>query len=311
MTSLSVDNPDFRCAVWTTAQGIDPVGSALRLDRLVLVEVPQPWPNDVGSLEWFTHLDLPPGTQLQTIVPESGRTDGDVVITRWERPPTTSSATPARLQGLDWHVPAEHVPAALAIIVTGAMPDPGSPAGAAQPADNDVLVCAHGTRDRCCGGPGTRLAIEARAAMPNARIRRTSHIGGHRFAPTAMTLPDGRMWAYLDVAALAGIVDRSLPAAEAREFYRGTTALDPWAQVVEAELLTHDGWAGLDLDTVAATITPAADGLSAAVDVAWTGVLGADTRSAEVHIAQRYPVLVCGLDPSAAKKSAVEFRIAD
>lgn len=286
---------DFRCAAWTGAQGFDPIGSATTFDRLVTVEVPGPWPSDVADLEWIEPLDVPPGTRMQAIVPESGRTDGTVLLTRWER-------VAARLRGVDCLVPADEVPATLAALVSGDDPD-----AELIDAPDEILICSHGARDRCCGGPGTRLAVEARAALPDMRVRRTSHLGGHRFAPTALTLPDGRMWAYLDGDALAGIVRRDLPPGAAREFYRGNVALDPWSQAVEGDLLEERGWASVDFQAIAGSTE--VDGDRASVALAWTSGGVTDERAAVVEIAQRYPVLQCGLAPSEAKKQSPEYRV--
>ncbi len=96
---------DFRCAVWTAGQGFDPIGSAPQFDRLVAVEVPLPWPSDVGELAWVEPINVPDGTRLQAIVPEVGRLDGSVMLTRWER-------RGAVLDGLDWLVPAAEVSSA-------------------------------------------------------------------------------------------------------------------------------------------------------------------------------------------------------
>lgn len=54
------------------------------------------------------------------------------------------------------------------------------------------LVCTHGTRDRCCAKYGQTLYAQLEA-MPRLRGRvwQTSHLGGHRFAPTLVTLPSG------------------------------------------------------------------------------------------------------------------------
>jgi hypothetical protein len=288
---------ELRCAPWTLDQGVDPIGSAVELDRLVTVEVPLPWPADVGDLPWITDLTLSPGTRVQTIVPEVARADGTVLLTRW-------SADGARFRGTDWLVPAVDVADALAAIVAGEDPDV-----AGEPAPDEVLVCGHGARDRCCGGSGTRLAVEARAALPEVRIRRTSHLGGHRFAPTALSLPDGRVWAFLDADALAGIVDRTLPPIEARDHYRGHAGLDPWAQVVEAVGLSEEGWAAFDVDTLDADVEVAPDAESATVTVRWDGPAGAGERSARVGIRRRYPVLQCGLPPESAKKDAPEYQL--
>lgn len=288
---------DYRCAPWTAAQGFDPIGSATAFDRLVTVEVPGPWPSDVADLAWIGPLDPPAGTRIQAIVAESGRADGTVLLTRWERDAAT-------LVGLDWLVDADDVPDALAIIVAGG--DPGFESTDAPP---EVLVCSHGSRDRCCGGPGTRLAVETRAALPETRVRRTSHLGGHRFAPTALTLPEGRMWAFLDADALAAIVRRDLPTDEAREFYRGNVALDPWAQVVEGAVLERNGWATVDFEELGASSD--VDGDRATVALSWTSAGITDELGAVVEVAGRYPVLQCGLDPSAAKKQSPEYRIVE
>lgn len=294
---MSAPAPDLRCAPWTLDLGVDPIGSAVRFARLVTVEVPLPWPSDVGDLPWIAELDVPPGVRLQTIVPEVARTDGMVLVTRWER-------SGARLDGTDWLVPAVEVPDAVATAAAGDDPDADG-----TPAPDEVLVCGHGARDRCCGGSGTRLAVEARAALPDWRIRRTSHLGGHRFAPTALTLPEGRIWAFLDAEALAGIVERTMHPHQARDHYRGHVALDPWAQVVEATALTTEGWAALDVDDLRAEISVADDGDRAQVTLHWEGPDGVGTRQGEVRVRRRYPVLQCGLPPDMATKTSAEYEL--
>jgi hypothetical protein len=287
-----VSGPDaleLRCAPW--------IGSAVQIDRLVTAEVPLPWPADVADLPWLAGLETEPGTRIQAIVPEVARADGTVLVTRWDR-------TGARLVGTDWLVPAPDVPEAIAAVAGGGEPDvEGVPAPA------EVLVCGHGSRDRCCGGSGTRLAIEARAALPGWRIRRTSHLGGHRFAPTALTLPEGRVWAFLDADALAGVVERTMHPSEARDHYRGHVALDPWAQVVEGLRLSGEGWAGLDVDDLTAEVAVDEDREGAHVVLRWDGPDGPGSREARVRIHRRYPVLQCGLPPEVAEKTSPEYQV--
>ena len=52
-----------------------------------------------------------------------------------------------------------------------------------------------------------------RPAGGRVTVYRVSHTGGHRFAPTAMTLPDGRMWAGIEAGEVATILDRTADAA--------------------------------------------------------------------------------------------------
>ena len=291
---------DYRCAPWTAAQGFDPIGSAAEFDRLVTVEVPQPWPRAVEDMEWIASVDRPKGTRMQAVVADAGRPDGSVLLTRWERGRTG-------LAGIDWSVPARDVPAALAVLVSGADPVGHPLGGTVTDAPEEVLVCGHGARDRCCGGPGTRLSIESRAALPELRVRRTSHLGGHRFAPTALTLPDGRMWAHLDPEVVVGIARRTMAGHEARRHYRGNVGLDAWAQVVEGAVLAESGWDAVDFEEMSHTSD--VDGDRASVTLRWSTSTGTGERSAEVEMVGRYPVLQCGLDPSEANKDAPEYRL--
>ena len=61
----------------------------------------------------------------------------------------------------------------------------------------------------CCGSEGTSLALEASTKFSEVEIRRVSHLGGHRFAPTAITFPEGRMWSHLNMEDLQIIFSAS------------------------------------------------------------------------------------------------------
>jgi len=72
-----------------------------------------------------------------------------------------------------------------------------------------VLVCTHGQRDRCCATLGAPVfaALEARAP---GQVMRCSHLGGHRFAATALVLPEGVLYGRLrpeDAAPLLAAVE--------------------------------------------------------------------------------------------------------
>lgn len=289
---------DFRCAPWTEARGVDPIGSATRFDRLVTAEVPAPWPRDVSDMDWLAPLPELPGVRVQAIVPEAARSDGTVLLTRWERHGPT-------LTGIDWAVPAADVTEALEVLVSGT---DVSDADVTE-APPEILVCSHGARDRCCGGPGTRLAVEVRAAVPEWRVRRTSHLGGHRYAPTALTLPDGRLWAYLDPALLAGIAQRTVTPGEARHHYRGNAGLDPWNQVVEGAVLAEQGWGAVDFTELHGSVSVDDDAQRAETQLRWTNPAGTGERRATVEVVERYPVLQCGLAPDHAEKDAPAYAI--
>jgi hypothetical protein len=111
---------------------------------------------------------------------------------------------------------------------------------------HDILVCTHGRRDQCCGRYGERFYSEARKIVrsqhPQHQVWRSSHIGGHRFAPTAITFPDGRYYARLDAFSFNSLLQRSGDINLLRPIYRGSSLLPEEAQELERSLLLQYGW---------------------------------------------------------------------
>jgi hypothetical protein len=65
----------------------------------------------------------------------------------------------------------------------------GPPPGVLE-TDALYLVCVHGKRDRCCALLGLPV-YRALAEHAGDRVLQTTHLGGHRFAATLLTLPAG------------------------------------------------------------------------------------------------------------------------
>src|SRR5690606_30176816 len=118
--------------------------------------------------------------------------------------------------GTDHLVPADRVAEALDALLSGR-----PTGGEVGPSPRDVLVCAHGRRDRCCGNRGTRLHAEVARRWPDVRVWRCSHTGGHRYAPTGITFPEGRFWGFLDAGVLDAVVRRSAPVTDLIAHHRG------------------------------------------------------------------------------------------
>ncbi len=294
-------DPAFRCSPWTRAQGVDPVGSAASFDALVLVEHPLPWPNDVSELPVLAGRSAP-GVRLMAVVPEDRpRPEGTVTVVHRRRTGTN------HLVGVDHRVPEAGLPALLDDLLAApleAHEDRPSVQGEAPP---EVLVCAHGRRDPCCGRWGTLLHVELAALWSDVRVWRCSHTGGHRFAPTAITLPDGRAWAYAEPDLLDRVVRRRGELAPLAEHDRGTSALGPWAQVVERAVLHAIGWGWLDASLTEVDEQVAADGRSATVTLRWPG----GSATGTVVVEREVPVLVCGEPPEAAAKTAPDLALVD
>lgn len=300
------DEPDLRCSPWTRAQGVDPIGSAGSFDELLLVEWPLPWPADVSEIPALADAAADPRARVMTVVPRADHAgaDGLVRVVHHRRVSTH------RLTGVDHRLPALEVPALLAGLVGQPERDQRDWPTVVGEAPPEVLVCGHGRRDPCCGRWGTLLHVELAARATDVRVWRCSHTGGHRFAPTAITLPDGRAWAYAHADLIEGIIARTADIAGLAAHDRGCMALDPWAQVVERALFGRVGWAWLDGDVTATRTEVADDGQSARVRLEWrTGDGTPGHADAEVVVTRTLPVPICGEPLERATKSSPEFEL--
>lgn len=102
-----------------------------------------------------------------------------------------------------------------------------------RPADIDtdpvLLVCTNARRDLCCAVEGRVLAADLHRRFPG-QVWESTHLGGHRFAPTFVSLPDGFVFG----------------GPHAGEFTtaacRGRSSLAPDAQAVELAALRRFGF---------------------------------------------------------------------
>jgi hypothetical protein len=78
--------------------------------------------------------------------------------------------------------------------------------------------------------------------LDNVRIWRSSHIGGHRFAPTIIDLPEARYYGNLDQKSFRSILTRTGDIKCLNTIYRGWGILPTSIQVLERELILCHGW---------------------------------------------------------------------
>jgi hypothetical protein len=233
----------IRCATWNRAQHADPVGTIGSYRSFLLIEWPLPWPKDVAEI-------LPPDLtselraskcRIQGLVPEDSDSPRRVVFYQGG-----CDGLFARFLRSEVTVDATDVVDAVRQLTAGRGPQPAEATGA------DVLVCTHGGRDRCCGALGTRLAIDLfsdpTALGTTTRVWRTSHTGGHRFAPTALVFPKGTGWAFADTALVRNVVAGEGEISDVLGFYRGCVGLNsPRIQAVERAVLGEMGWDLFDM----------------------------------------------------------------
>lgn len=116
-----------------------------------------------------------------------------------------------------------------------------------------LAVCANSARDLCCGLDGRALV----QALDDDRAWECSHLGGHRFAPTALLVGTGLVYGRLDAPAAGSLLDDG-PTTGAAPWLRGRSALPPPAQAAEAWLLAR----GLEPDPATVHVADASDDLT-------------------------------------------------
>lgn len=289
----------IRCSTYAREQDARMLGSAVLCNGYLLVAWPLPWPSDAGEVAELAPLRAElrsRGIRLQLVHPVNARRPRPEAVLYLRTEPFRGY----RRFEVDGDGPVSQATTLLA----------GH--GVTAPADEvvDLLVCGHGSRDICCGSFGVRLAADA-AAHPSldverVRLWRTSHTGGHRFAPTAISLPDGMVWGRLDLPALEQIALRCGPAEALSAYARGCSGLhSAAAQLLDARAFQQHGWEWLTWarkDEIVNEHEVRLTGTSPdGSRVVWEGVVGSG---------RELPVPVCRAPLSAATKTETELELA-
>ena len=298
-------DPDakIRCSDWTRAASLSPIATCGSYAGYLLVEIPLPWPRDAGDTAEGAALAPLIGSlryRLQAIVPaepDTGPRERRVIL-HARRPGETGFSGYRRFESRAGESLTDTVAALIAAAASDSHSDLESPAA-------DVLVCTHGTRDSCCGKRGAQLAVELAAPgrVAGHNLWRTSHLGGHRFAPTFLVLPEGSVWGYADADLVTRVLHRSGDFADVAGQYRGCPGLDsPQVQALEAEVARRVGWSLLDrqrtgpFDGIIALLTWQEDGQT----VTWSG---------EVRPGRTLPSPGCMEPQSSSGKSETEWAV--
>lgn len=263
------------CSVVSRAAGEDPAGTGGPFDALLALQISPPWRRDVTE-------STPLPAEVRDAVAglrAAGRVDKVVGLL-----PDREYSRDGRLRALFWRRPGDG-PFARYEKHEYLVPEAGLPAlvrALAEPRElrrfeeyreetraRDVLVCTHGSRDVCCGkfGYSVYRFLRSRHATPGGlRVWRTSHLGGHRFAPTLLELPEGRYWGHLEIGTAEDLATRARTPADLARSYRGWAGLGgAFEQVAERDILAREGWAWT-------TYAKAGEVLRAGEDGAWAKV---------------------------------------
>ena len=293
----------LRCSDYARAVSLSPIATSGSYDGYLLVEIPLPWPRDVGDTAEGAALGPligPLRYRLQAVAaaePKADPRERRVIL--HARPP--GEAGFGGYRRLESRV-GDSLTGTVAALIGAAAGRSGSEFDS--PAV-DVLVCTHGTRDSCCGRRGASLAADLAAAGFKAgeNLWRTSHMGGHRFAPTFMVLPQGTVWGFADVGLVTRVVEQAGDFTDAAGRYRGCPGLDgPRVQALEAAVLDRVGWRLLathrrgSFDGTTAQLSWQEDGQT----VTWAG---------QVSRGRTLPAPACMEPASAAGKSETEWAV--
>jgi hypothetical protein len=109
-----------------------------------------------------------------------------------------------------------------------------------------VLVCGHGSRDRCCALKGAAVFDALRREFPDNGLWISSHQGGHRFAGNVLVLPTGIQLGRVHTTVAASVTRDALAGRIDLGHYRGRTYYEGRVQAAEHAVRETLGLVGAD-----------------------------------------------------------------
>ena len=242
---------NFFCAEQSRESGVDIIGSASEHQIYVAIECSPPWasndmeskgiPDNLRELSEAIYDDYDRfQTRFLLIHSEHLKQEDYTRLLIFHK----QSGLSNRYAKREFHL--ADIQAAAPLIKRYLMEEPidGLPI---EDSTRDILICTHGSRDRCCARFGNSIYHQAQKvvddlSLGNIRIWQASHIGGHRMAPTAVTFPDARYYGYLTPESISSILTQTGDLDWITQQYRGCGML-PWAvQVLEREIILSHSW---------------------------------------------------------------------
>ena len=195
------------CSQIARSHDVSLAGTATEATDWLLIEDPSPWGHDaVADADWF------PDVQATLTAWEEALPQVRVQLIRrgikqWDTPGyircvaiRTGHAPVVRTWALDAYADLE------ALDVPAALRSPSSEAIEAPIEEPLILTCTNGRRDACCAKWGRPVA-QSVADLHPAGAWQTSHLGGHRFAPTVLVLPSGVQYGWLAAEDMPDVVE--------------------------------------------------------------------------------------------------------
>jgi hypothetical protein len=263
------------CSELTRQSGNSLSGTALTYENYLLVECPPPWnsydletpkiPDNLRAVGDEIYGNKPVKNRILLIYNPLYHQEKTIRVLTFRKPPGCTRG----YVGQEFFVSDIHEVASLAETCFS-NPPKAEETNSLQ--TRDILICTHGQNDRCCaryGNPLYRQALKIveDLSLTHVRIWQTSHIGGHRFAPTAIAFPDGRYYGQIDTAALQPLLMQSGSIHDLSRAYRGWGILPKPVQQLEKEMLQKWRWQGFNYGMKGQIITENPDAFSYRVEL--------------------------------------------
>jgi hypothetical protein len=117
------------------------------------------------------------------------------------------------------------------------------------------FVCTNGQRDVCCARFGLKSYAALRAAV-GERVWQVTHLGGHRFAPNVLVLPQGLLYGRVTEDSVEAFVHAVESGELAQRWLRGRSRYPAPVQAAEAALGRSDlKLLHVDGDAASSTVT--------------------------------------------------------
>lgn len=251
--------PCHFCSLVSKANEEDLIGTAETCEHWLIMEVPQPWPQEIFQVNpiiksvigLFQELIFQHGIKLKPMLIAPDREyshTGFIRVFYYYRPAKLFS----QFEKQEFVVPESKAAALVTAIFKQLIQQPNDLSQFQQYQQQtshirELMVCTHAQIDLACGRFGTPIYRQLRkeyapASKGKLRVWQTTHFGGHQFAPTLVDLPQGFFWGHLEPDILDLLVQRNGSVSSLRQYYRGWTGLSKFEQIAEREIWMQSGW---------------------------------------------------------------------
>ena len=244
----------MRCSNLARESGEPMLGSAPVARRWMLIEHPGPWTKD--------HLETPgiAGPVARAIETACAELQGRSLLMR--RPGRQEPGQAPSWYAVDtahgtsvsgtWRTSDDLLSAVAAL---------GAPLAQSETlAEPMLLVCTQGTRDACCALRGRPVTAALAKVWPD-EVWECTHLGGHRFAGTFISMPDGTCFGTVDLADAVDVVRAHRSGEVDTTHLRGLARYSAAVQAATGSVLAAHGPAPITaarpgtVDVVSETVT--------------------------------------------------------